>query len=258
MAGGIERLTDKAVRSFAAKPGAAKKKKLFDGLGLFVTVTPAGSAVWRLKYRLGGKDRIYSIGTYPEIGLADARRERDAARALIRDGLDPVQERQIRRVEAAHDAGDTFGSVAETWLARRRRDWSAIHYQKSREAFERDVLPVIGRLPIRNITPAIVANVVEKILERDVRDTAVKIHQHITAVFRYAQARGMRDDNPATPARELIPKRRTVVRRPALLDIEALRDVLRRADVVAISPAVGRGPGGPGDSAWRRGLLLCA
>ena len=94
---GINRLSDRTVKAFAGKPGEARKRKLFDGAGLYVTHTKKGTAVWRLKYRIGGQDRTYSIGGYPEIGLEAARAERDIARGLIREGRDPVQARQVRR-----------------------------------------------------------------------------------------------------------------------------------------------------------------
>jgi integrase len=192
-----------------------------------------------VRYSLNGKDGTLALGTYPDVPIEEAEQARDEARALLRKGIDPMDDRKAKRV-AAIAAGDrTFRSVAELWFAKNKRDWSAIHDQKSREAFERDVYPVIGALPIGVVTPEIVGVMIERILARDVVDTTKKILQHVTAVFRYAEAKGwLAGENPAAAAHELIPKRQGVAKRPALLDLDALREVLRRADIAPVSPAV--------------------
>ena len=235
---GTNRLTSTIVKAFAAGRSLSTKRKLFDGDGLFITRTPKGTAVWRLRYRFGGVDRIYSIGKCPEVSIEAARAARTAARALIRRGIDPVDARRLRRADAARAADTTFRAVAESWFAKNRREWSDVHFAKSVEAFERDVYPIIGRLPVHHITPPIIAQLLERILERGVHDTAKKVHQHLNGVFRLARARGLCADNPASDAGEVIPKRHVVTKRPALLDTEALRDVLRRADAAPITPAV--------------------
>ena len=248
MVGGIERhtgrainkLSDRAIKAFViqSQKGADVKGKLADGGGLYITLTAAGTPVWRLKYRLGGKEGLYSIGPYPQVSLESARAARDEAKALIRSGRDPVKARQVGRVEASAATDATFATVTEDWLAKQERDWSEIHYQKSRRALERDVLPLLGRLPVAEITPAMVAAVIEGIMRRDVRDTAGKVLQHIGGIFRFAQGKGLCRDNPAIPVHEILPKRRTIGRRPALLDFESLRDVLERAELAALSPSV--------------------
>jgi len=79
-------LTDTAVRN--AKPGG-KPVKLYDEKGLFLLVTSAGKKWWRLKYRFDGKEKLLSLGVYPDTGLKDARDKRDAARKLLGDDIDP-------------------------------------------------------------------------------------------------------------------------------------------------------------------------
>lgn len=234
------KLTDRKIKAFVtkARAGAAGAKKLSDGGGLYVTMTPAGTAVWRLKYRLSGKERLYAVGIYPEVGLEEARAARETVKSHLRDGRDPLKARRVRRATAAAASDDTFTSVASDWLAKRKRDWSVVHYAKSRQALERDVFPAIGSLPVSDITPAMVAGVVEAITRRGARETAAKVLWHCVCIFRFAQAKGLCRDNPATPVRELLPRKRQVSRRPAFLDFESLRDVLRRADLAALSPAV--------------------
>ena len=90
-------LTDVAIRH--AKPGT-KAVKLTDGGGMFLLVTPAGGKLWRLKYRIDGREKLLAIGAYPEIGLGEARRRREEARELIALGKDPSREKQRRKVKA--------------------------------------------------------------------------------------------------------------------------------------------------------------
>jgi integrase len=235
--GGIfGRLSDKAVKSFAAKglPG----KKLSDGGGLYLFSPPAGTANWRIKYRLDGKEKIYSVGSYPLVSLAAARVALAEVKALLLEGKDPVIERRLNRAAASAAAVNTFQSVTSDWLAMKQREWSSSHYTKSSRAFERDIFPAIGNLPIADITPAIVASAIESVYKRDVLETATRILQHVNGVFRYAQAKGLCRDNPAAPSRELLPRKKDSGRMPALVDWISLGDVLRRADLARLSPSV--------------------
>jgi integrase len=237
MAGGIGgKLTDKAVKAFVAK--AECGKKLADGGGLHLFITPAGGTTWRIKYRIDGKEKIYSIGPYPLVSLAAARVELGEVKALLLENKDPVTARRVNRASNAACADNTFQAVAGEWLAMKQKEWSAGHYTKSARALERDIYPAIGKLPVASITPAIVAKAIEDINKRDVLETATRILQHLNGVFRYAQAKGHCRDNPAGPAREILPRKKDNGRMPALLDWVSLGDVLRRAEMARLSPSV--------------------
>lgn len=238
MAGGIgsSKVTDKAIKAFVAK--AALGKKLADGGGLHLFITPAGGTTWRIKYRIDGKEKIYSIGPYPLITLAAARVELGEVKALLLEGRDPVDNRRINRAEQITSADNTLRSVAQEWLTMKQKEWSAGHHTKSSRAFERDIYPSIGKLPIASITPAMVAITIQDIHKRDVLETASRILQHLNGVFRYAQAKGLCRDNPALPAREILPRKKDSGRMPALLNYVDLGDVLRRAQIARLSPSV--------------------
>lgn len=247
MSGGIKRtgnqkLTPRRIQAWLAQHSAGRVEsfaKLGDGDGMYLTVTKAGSPVWRVKFRHGGTESTYSIGPYPAVTLADARAERDRVRAHLRDGRDPVQARGVDRAAAVASSGNTFETVAREWLRQRKKQWSAVHHEKSERAIERDVLPVLGHLPMAEIRPAMVTRVVEGIASRGAVDTASKVRQHIGGIFRLAQARGLCDykENPADPAREVLP-RKDQRRRPALLKWNDLGDVLRGAETARLSPVV--------------------
>ena len=238
MAGGIigGKLTDRALKAFVSK--AEKGKKLADGGGLHLFISPAGGIIWRIKYRIDGKEKIYSIGPYPPISLSVARAELSEVKSLLLENKDPVSQRRINRAESNAAGDNTFEAVAREWLSMKQKEWSAGHFLKSSRALERDIYPALGKLPIASISPAIVAKAVEDINKRDVLETATRILQHLNGVFRYAQAKGLCRDNPAVAAREILPRKKDAGRMNAVLEYVGLGDILRRADMARISPSV--------------------
>jgi integrase len=199
-----------------------------------------------VKYRLKRdgdlKERLYSLGPYPEVTLAQARAERARVRSLVRVGGDPVAARRVRREDAGEASARTVAAIATDWLEKRKGDWSDVHYAKSRRAIERDVLPALGKIAVADVTPVMVAKVIERIRNRGTEDrsrldTAQKVLQHTTAIFRLAQARGWRADNPATPVTEELPKRRPISNRAAFLAFPPLGKLLRDLDRVHLAPA---------------------
>ncbi len=236
MARGINRLTDLEVKSWIKNP-ARTPKKLFDGDGLFLTMTPSGTAVWRLRYRLGARDAVFSIGKHSDVSLKQAREERDAARALLRQGKDPVVMRQVDRAKILAQQGNTLAEIGEAWLAQKKGGWSEAHYMTTSETFERHVTKYIGRLPIQECSHALIATVVERLGERV--DTAQKVRQILAGVFRYAQAKGkFVGENPADAAREVIGRRKLKGRRAAFTTWPELGDLLRRAESANLTSAV--------------------
>ncbi len=237
MTGGIfGKLSDKAIKAFLSK--AAPGKKLADGGGLYLLKSQTSNAHWRIKYRIQGKEKVYSVGAYPVVSLAAARIALGEVKAQLLEHKDPVVERRLNRAATAAGSENTLQAVAEEWLNMKKREWSAVHYSKSARAFERDIYPALGNLPIASITPAMVAKTVEDIHKRDVLETATRILQHLNGVFRYAQAKGLCRDNPARPAREVLPRKKDSGRMPALLTFPELGDVLRRAEMARLSPSV--------------------
>lgn len=236
-AGGIRgKLTDRSIK--ASLKGAQPGKKLADGGGLHLFVTRAGNATWRVKYRMEGKEKTFSIGPYPSVSLSAARIELDRVKQLLRENRDPVAQRRVDRAVVAASTGQTFKSVAEEWLGKKKKEWGPLHFGKSQRALERDVYPALGNLPIASITPAMAAHAIEKINKRDVLETATRILQHVNGIFRYAQAKGLCRDNPAASVREILPRKPASKRMAALVDWESLGEILRTAELARISPAV--------------------
>ena len=144
----------------AIKPGDARKR-LNDGDGLFLLLFVKGGAHgWRFAYSLHGKRNNLSLGTYPDVGLAQARKKADEARTLVAAGQDPSEARKegkadverrresARRVAAGLPDVDSFEGVAREWFATRKDEWSASYGEKILARLEADVLPSSNKAPI--------------------------------------------------------------------------------------------------------------
>jgi hypothetical protein len=125
-------------------------RPILDRLHFFIT--PAGGATWRVKYRIEAKEKIYFVGPYPLPSLAAARVEMAEVKALLLESKYPVTERRVSRAATAAVSDYTFKAVAQGSLEIKQRDWSAVHYVKSQRAFERDVYPAIGNLPVSSLS----------------------------------------------------------------------------------------------------------
>lgn len=184
-------LTDTAIRK--AKP-ADKPRRMFDGGGLYLEVSPAGGKWWRLKYRFGGKEKRLSLGTYPDTGLADARDKRDAARKLLAAGVDPGEQRKAEKAAGEERAANSFEVIAREWLA--KQTWVE-HYRVKVEAWmANDVYPYIGARPVAELSAPEFLRVGRRMEERGAIESAHRILQTCGQVMRYAIATGRAERNP--------------------------------------------------------------
>ncbi|HTB21774.1 MAG TPA: integrase arm-type DNA-binding domain-containing protein [bacterium] len=231
-------LSEKQVQAFVAavKSGVRRPlSKLGDGGGMFLTVTTGGKPVWRLKYRLGGKEQLYTLGAYPGLRLAAARQERDRLRQQILDkpiNLTAVREDKVRL--SVENSENTFRNVAERWLEGKKGQWKPIHYRKSRRALERDVYPILGDRPIADIRPPEIKRMADTILKRKVYDTAGQVLQHVDNIFQLAQALGFQTGgNPVGPVKSTMPRKPKPGRMAAALDFGALGKIMSTAQNAA-------------------------
>lgn len=222
-------LTDVAIRN--AKP-AAKAIKLTDGRGMFLLVTPAGGKLWRLKYRIDGREKLLAIGSYPEIGLGEARRRREEARELIALGKDPSREKQRDKVRARIQSADTFQAIADEYCAKRRRDgvkgWAPATAIRS-EYLLSLVCGSIGRLAIGEIEPADVLTAIRRIEGKGKLESARRSLQLAGAVFRYAVATARLASDPTRDLRGALTAP-TVKHYGAITDAKKVGQLLRAID----------------------------
>lgn len=174
-------LTDTKIKQ--AKP-TTRPYKLFDERGLFLIVAPNGGKWWRLKYRLGGREKGLSLGVYPEVSLKDARDRRDDARKQITGGIDPGVERKAAK--QVHP--DSFEQVGREWFEKFSAAWVREHADIIIWRLEKNIFPFIGSRPIGEITPPELITVLRRIESRGAIETAHRIKQTCGQIFRYAIA----------------------------------------------------------------------
>ncbi|HPB23723.1 MAG TPA: integrase arm-type DNA-binding domain-containing protein [Novosphingobium sp.] len=223
------KLTDVAIRN--AKPGE-KPLKMADGQGLFLFVTPAGGKLWRLKYRLDGREKLLAIGAYPQVSLSDARKRRDDARVLIAQGKDPSREKQRDKLRSRLQAADTFKAIANEYCAKRRRDgekgWAPP--TATRSEYILSLLYVsIGQMPIAEIEPRDVLAAIQKIERRGKLDSARRALQLAGAVFRFAVATARLRSDPTRDLKGALTAP-TVTHYGAITDPKRVGELLRAID----------------------------
>lgn len=185
------KLTDAKCRS--AKP---KKKlyKLSDGGGLSLHIRASGFKAWRYSYRIRGKEKTFTIGEYPLVGLADARKQRDNAKEQISVGIDPSQQKQLAKRQIKEDS---FQAIAEAWLSQNKPEWSVSYYNSAKSYLERDVYPIIGSRTVADIEAPEIIPVIMTISNRGAVDAAKRVKGFIQQVFDFAITHGKCSRNSA-------------------------------------------------------------
>jgi integrase len=224
-------LTDRAIK--AARP-RARPYKLADGRGLYLFITPKGSRLWRQKFRWNGVEKVLSFGPYPDVSLAAARELAGEAKKDLRQGRNPGAMKRAARVAAASLL--SFEAIARDWHQRSTPRWGASHAAEVLTSLERHLFPALGGLPIDDITPPLLLAALRRIEATGSIDTAHRVRQRASSVFVYALACGLGQGDPATIVRGALAPSAGRQPMPAVLDLAALRTVLRRTEKASGSP----------------------
>lgn len=214
-----------------AKP-REKPYRLSDEKGMYLEVMPNGSKYWRIKYRIGGKEKRMALGVYPEVSLAEARTKRDEARKQVSEGIDPSAAKQEAKRTAKIAAANSFEAIACEWLEHMKHKWSDGHYTYTKRRFGAYVFPEIGNAPIAQISAPILLSVARKIEAQGTIETAHKVMNSCGQVFRYAIASGRCERNPVPDLRGAIKERSAPKHMNALAEKE-LPELLRKMDAYA-------------------------
>lgn len=182
-------LTDTFVRAVKADPNKPAGCKHSDAYGLYLHVKPSGK-YWRMAYRFASKQKTLALGIYPEVSLAQARKRRDEAKALLADGIDPSIDKRIARKTLKSVHANTFKNVAELWLKTTSAQRKPITQQKVQTWLIKDILPTLGQYPISTITSRDVLAMARKMESRGALDSAKRIVQLVGQIFRFAVAEG--------------------------------------------------------------------
>ena len=182
-------LTDTSLRN--AKP-KDKPYKLYDEKGLFIQITPNGGKWWRFKYRYLDKEKLLSLGIYPEVSLSDARLRRDDARKLLSQipPVDPSEVKKAQKQSNYTNQANSFELIALEWAESYFINKSKSHKERTVRRLELYIFPWLGKKPIADITAPEVLDIVRRPQGQNKLETAHRALQAVGQVFRYAVQTG--------------------------------------------------------------------
>lgn len=195
-------LTELAIKGLKPKQ---KAYRVADSGGLCLEVAPSGSKLWRYRYLFQGKGQMLALGKYPVVSLSQARKLRDVAREQTKAGKHPTREKKAQKLRSMNEGQNTFETIARRWMELKQTDLNEKYRTQNLTRMGQLVFPMIGALPITEITIPDVVRVVEKIGERGTIETAKRMKQLISQTFRYACQRGLCQHNPAADLRDILP-----------------------------------------------------
>jgi integrase len=195
-------LTELTIKNLKSK---AKLYRVTDSEGLCLEVSPAGGKLWRWRYYFHGKQQMLALGKYPAMTLAQARKQRDESRIMVNSGKHPTLEKKAHKLRQKQQGANTFESIARCWFILKGKKLNQKYHKQSIVRLEKHVFPVIGALPITEITIPDVVRLIEKVSERGTVVTAHWVKQAVSQVFRYAAQRGLCQHNPAADLRNILP-----------------------------------------------------
>ena len=216
-------LTDAKIK--AAKP-RDKAYRITDTGQLYLQVSPAGGRHWRMNYTYGRSaknpskpaQKTLAFGSYPAVTLLDARKRRDEAKDLLRQGKDPAVEKRIAEKARVDASGNTFEAIARRWFELKKPGWNAVHASDVITSLERDIFPQIGDLPITSIKAPKLLSVLQAVEKRGAIETAHRLRQRLSAVFVYGIAAGVCEADPAASLNKALKEVPRSKKQPSIID----------------------------------------
>ena len=204
----------------ALEPEAVQYREIYE-TGLYFQVKPTGARSWVMRYRRpDGRWNWIGLGAYPALRAPKARELQADHLKLVSQGIDPVSyEKQVEE-QAATKRANLFGAVAEDWYQHNFAKWSPATSEKCRTYLDKDILPVLGKRPIGDITPMEAVGLVASIERRKAFNVAKKVRQWLRRIFSYAKAKGLVQFNPASDLNEVAAKAPSPEHFPYLLESE--------------------------------------
>jgi len=190
---------EKLLSEASCKSAKAKSSIYYlnDGAGLRLRIRPDGSRTWIYRYRLDGKEMSTGLGAYPKVGLQIARSKAQEARLEVSKGNNPSTSKRIAKTQQITKGGNTFGLIAEEWLAHNKPDWSGTHYERNEGLLRRYLLPDLGKLPIESIAEPYLFTIIKKVYDKGTKVSAARTRTIAGQIFSYARATHRGTNNPA-------------------------------------------------------------
>jgi integrase len=188
-------LTDTAIRQLKSKE---KNYKVSDGEGLNLLVRKSGTKSWQWKYRFIGKEKSLSIGSYPVVGLKEARRLKTEAQHLLSQNIDPSTKKQQTKQEIKKLHDGKFSTVSNDWIKNQLPRWSTKYATKTQQTLSNWVSPKLNDIPVANISSRDLLDVLRGMEAAGIGETTRKMKGVLENIFTFAIVEGHIDNNPAT------------------------------------------------------------
>ena len=219
-------LTDAFIRNL--KPHE-KPYKIFDGGGLHIYVTPAGSKLWHMAYRFAGKGKLLSFGSYPAVSLKEAREKREKAKNLLAQGVDPSVQKKKEKAANLIALKNTFEHLAREWHNVKTSHLSEAYRRKVLMRLARHAFPKIGKIPIAQLEISNLLEVMGPMLEEGHVATSKALLQNLSRIFRYAVLTGRAKHNISADLKDALPVACTT-HLATITDIPRVGELMRRLD----------------------------
>ena len=187
-------LTDRFVKSIKSTD---KTQRHYDGLGLYIEVSPKGNKWWRQKYRIHGKEKRIAHGVYPEVSLKEARTLTLDAKLKLHQGLDPMAEKKQGRMQKKDAQENTFRHVARQWYEDNKGGWSEKYARDVMSKLEHHIFPWIGEVAISDLTGKQLREVLRKMEAKGINESAHRTLGICKQIFYDALSTELVDTNVA-------------------------------------------------------------
>ncbi len=203
----------------AAKAAGAKSRvyKIHDQGGMHLLVRPTGTKSWQLKYRVRGREKLLTLGQFPEVSVSRARILQAEAKEQLELGIDPSRKRAT---------GKTLEALGRAWFEQHCRAWSLAHAADVLSTLERDIFPQLGGRPAGEVRSRELLDAVRAIEARGCAATAQRVRQRLEQIFAFGRAEGLVENNPASDLGAAMLSAPPAQPFPALTRIEDCRELL--------------------------------
>lgn len=215
-------LTDLQCRTFKPKTKPYKKA---DGRGLFIFIKPNGSKLWRYKYRIHSKEKLYSIGSYPQYSLAQVREIHRKLHKMVSEGIDPLEYEKDKKQKELQEKALTFSIVTYQWLEKHKPEVKPQTYRSKASRIEKYILPFIGHVPIRDLNAQHILSMIKTIEKRGTFEISKRVRQHCSQILSYALACGLVERDYTLDIKGAVIKHK-VKHQPALTQPKQVKEFL--------------------------------
>ena len=218
-------LNDTQVRNLRPKH---KLYRVSDSHGLCIEINPNGSKLWRHRYRFNNKATMMSLGTYPEVSLLDARQARDRNKQLLKQGLNPKRP----KIDNYRDNPDeiSFKGMFFNWLNNKKDEWTPGYAEDILQRANSYLLPIIGKMPIDEISSPIMLKLLLEIQDKGLLDTLQKVKGIANGVFSHSVGMGIITVNPVRDLPNDIFKKKLIKQHATITDPKEIGLLLNMLD----------------------------